>query len=164
MTNRRRSVGGKDKMGDVVISDKIKEILKMSASYNPKDGLPYCYENGIGIMPKKMNIEKLPEYYTQPDQLVPDHIENEKTWLSAMLSAGKQNDAAGAMKDDGFKGRLPFRSQLVEITPKPDRVHKLFKDAIAAVQSDQEPESGSECDVCRWDSEAAEAGKIGHTH
>lgn len=65
-----------------------------------------------------------------------------------------------AVKDDGFKGRLPFRSQLVEITPKPDRVHKLFKDAIAAVQSDKEPESGLECDVCRWDSEAAEVGEF----
>ena len=34
-----------------------------------------------------------------------------------------------AVKDDGFKGRLPFRSQLVAITPNPDHVHKLFKDA-----------------------------------
>lgn len=64
-----------------------------------------------------------------------------------------------AVKDDGFKGRLPFRAQLVEVTPQPDRVHQLFKDAIAIVQSEQVPASGAECDVCRWDGEAAEAGQ-----
>jgi hypothetical protein len=62
-----------------------------------------------------------------------------------------------AVKDDGFNGRLPFRAELVAVTPQPDRVHKLFKDAIEIVQSHQEPESGTECDVCRWNTEAAEA-------
>ncbi len=60
-----------------------------------------------------------------------------------------------AVKDDGFGGRLPFRAELVAVTPQPDRVHQLFKDAVALVQSSQEPESGAECDVCRWDTEAA---------
>jgi len=60
-----------------------------------------------------------------------------------------------AVKDDGFKGRLPFRSQLAAVTPKPDGVHKLFTDAVAAVQSEQQPESGAACDVCRWDREAS---------
>ena len=61
-----------------------------------------------------------------------------------------------AVKDDGFKGRLPFRAELVDVTPQPERVHKLFKDAVATVQADQEPQPGAECDVCRWDTEAAE--------
>lgn len=63
-----------------------------------------------------------------------------------------------AVKSDGFKGRLPFRAELVAVTPQPERVHKLFKDAVATVQSDQEPASGAACDVCRWDGEAEEAG------
>jgi len=61
-----------------------------------------------------------------------------------------------AVKDDGFKGRLPFRAELVEVTPQPEHVYKLFKDAVATAQSDQEPESGTECDVCRWGGEAVE--------
>jgi len=64
-----------------------------------------------------------------------------------------------AVKDDGYNGRLPFRAQLVEVTPNPDTVHQLFKDAIATVQSEQAPELGEECDVCRWDSEADEIMK-----
>ena len=67
-----------------------------------------------------------------------------------------------AVKDDGFGGRLPFRAELVAVTPQPDRVHKLFKDAVTVVQSGQEPESGAECDVCRWDTEAAEVRAEGN--
>jgi len=59
-----------------------------------------------------------------------------------------------AVKDDGFNGRLPFRAELREVTPQPDRVHQLFKSATALAQSDDVPEPGSECDVCRWYSEA----------
>ena len=55
-----------------------------------------------------------------------------------------------AVKDDGFKGRLPFRAQLLEISPEPDRVHDLFKRAVALAQSDDEPEPGAACDLCRW--------------
>ncbi len=60
-----------------------------------------------------------------------------------------------AVKHDGFKGRLPFRAQLMEVTPQPDRVHGLFKSAVAVVESAHEPEAGAECDLCRWDGEAA---------
>ncbi len=60
-----------------------------------------------------------------------------------------------AVKDDGFKGRLPFRAQLLEISPEPDRVQDLFKQAVALAQSDKEPEPGAECDLCRWHAEAA---------
>ena len=60
-----------------------------------------------------------------------------------------------AVKDDGFKGRLPFRAQLLEISPEPDRVQDLFKQAVALAQSDEEPEPGAECDLCRWHAEAA---------
>jgi len=62
-----------------------------------------------------------------------------------------------AVKDDGYNGRLPFRSQLLEVTPQPDRIHQLFKDAVALAQSEQVPDSGDECDVCRWDHEASAA-------
>ena len=60
-----------------------------------------------------------------------------------------------AVKDDGFKGRLPFRGQLLDVTPEPDRVHDLFKRAVALAQSDDEPEHGAECDLCRWHAEAS---------
>lgn len=59
------------------------------------------------------------------------------------------------VKDDGFRGRLPFREALVDVTPQPDRVQQLLQDAVAVVQSGQEPASGAECDVCRWGTEAA---------
>ena len=59
-----------------------------------------------------------------------------------------------AVKDEGFKGRLPFRAQLLEISPEPDRVHDLFKRAVALAQSDIEPAPGAECDLCRWHAEA----------
>lgn len=59
-----------------------------------------------------------------------------------------------AVKDDGFKGRLPFRAQLLGISPEPDRVHDLFKRAVVLAQSDDEPEPGAACDLCRWYGEA----------
>jgi hypothetical protein len=59
-----------------------------------------------------------------------------------------------AVKNEGFNGRLPFRGELREVTPQPDHVHQLFKDAVALAQSDEVPDSGPECDVCRWASEA----------
>ena len=65
-----------------------------------------------------------------------------------------------AVKDDGFKGRLPFRAQLLEIAPEPDRVHDLFKRAVVLAQSDDEPEPGAECDLCRWYGEATPLIKV----
>ncbi len=58
------------------------------------------------------------------------------------------------VKDAGFKGRLPFRGQILEVSPQPDHVHELFKKAVALAQSDAKPASGSECGLCRWDHEA----------
>ncbi len=60
-----------------------------------------------------------------------------------------------AVKDDGFNGRLPFRPQLLEVVPKPQRVPLLFEQAVHLAQSDQLPEPGAECDVCRWFGAAA---------
>lgn len=54
------------------------------------------------------------------------------------------------VKDDGFRGRLPFREALVEVTPDPDRVPDLFARATALALSDQIPASGEACDLCRW--------------
>ena len=61
------------------------------------------------------------------------------------------------VKDDGFNGRLPFREQLVEVTPAPARVPQLFADAVALAQAEGLPSSGGECDLCRWYGEAAKA-------
>ena len=59
-----------------------------------------------------------------------------------------------AVKDDGFNGRLPFRAELVEVTPQPERVPNLFQQAVVVAQSDRVPEPGDECDLCRWYGEA----------
>ncbi len=59
-----------------------------------------------------------------------------------------------AIKNDGFKGRLPFRAELKEVTPAPERVYKLFLAAAEAAQAEQVPPSGEECDLCRWFGEA----------
>ena len=64
-----------------------------------------------------------------------------------------------AVKDDGFNGRLPFRGQLLAVTPQPDHVYDLFKRAVALVESEQEPDAGAECDLCRWDGEAAKVSR-----
>ena len=65
-----------------------------------------------------------------------------------------------AVKDGGFGGRLPFRPALLEITPEPDRVPALFRDAIAVAQAAAMPPAGGECDLCRW---FDEAGSIRNT-
>jgi hypothetical protein len=54
------------------------------------------------------------------------------------------------VKDDGFNGRLPFREQLVEVTPDPGRVSDLFAQAVTLAQADQPPTPGATCDLCRW--------------
>ena len=58
------------------------------------------------------------------------------------------------VKDDGFGGRLPFRAQLLEVSPQPERVPELFARAVALAQSDEEPAPGAACDLCRWYGEA----------
>ena len=59
-----------------------------------------------------------------------------------------------AVKDDGFGGRLPFRSQLLTMTPQPERVPALFAQAIAVAQSPRLPNPGAECKLCAWFSQA----------
>ena len=58
------------------------------------------------------------------------------------------------VKDDGFNGRLPFREQLIEVTPDPRRVPALFAQAVAVAQADELPTPGAACDLCRWYGEA----------
>ncbi len=59
-----------------------------------------------------------------------------------------------AVKSDRFNGRLPFRAELVEVIPQPERVHALFERAVAVAQADEVPAPGAECDLCRWHAEA----------
>ncbi len=59
-----------------------------------------------------------------------------------------------AIKNDGFKGRLPFRAELKEVIPSPERVYNLFLAAAESAQLQQIPPAGEECDLCRWFSEA----------
>jgi hypothetical protein len=62
-----------------------------------------------------------------------------------------------AVRDDGFRGRLPFRGKLVEVEARPARVAGLFQEAIAAAQSPRVPASGGECESCRWLDQAGPA-------
>jgi len=55
-----------------------------------------------------------------------------------------------AVRDDGFRGRLPFSGTIVAVSPQPDRILGLFKQAVALAQSDRTPLSGENCNVCRW--------------
>jgi hypothetical protein len=60
------------------------------------------------------------------------------------------------VKDDGFNGRLPFRGELLTVAPNPGRVPELFTAAVALAQSDDMPDAGAECDVCRCGRETAQ--------
>lgn len=61
-----------------------------------------------------------------------------------------------AVKDDGFEGRLPFRGTMVRVGLNPEPVGNLFREAVAAAESDRVPPPGEECDLCRWQEEAEE--------
>jgi len=61
-----------------------------------------------------------------------------------------------AVKDNGFDGQLPFKAELVRTPVQPDRVYGLFLEAVKMASSDQAPETGEECDRCRWLGEAVE--------
>ena len=63
------------------------------------------------------------------------------------------------VKDDGFECRLPFREELVEVTPEPGRVPGLFARAVALAQADERPAAGAACDLCRWYGEAAQVAE-----
>jgi CRISPR/Cas system-associated exonuclease Cas4 (RecB family) len=58
------------------------------------------------------------------------------------------------VKDEGFGDRLPFRRTLVAVTPQPERVLELFRQAVALALSDEMPKPGEKCDLCRWFHEA----------
>ena len=58
------------------------------------------------------------------------------------------------VKDAGFEGRLPFRGSLVAVNAQPERVLELFQRAVALAMSESAPPAGTECDVCRWFTEA----------
>lgn len=64
-----------------------------------------------------------------------------------------------AVKDNGFEGRLPFAGTLVRVATDPGRVAEIFREAVALGQSDQMPDAGEECDLCRWFDQAEEAVK-----
>lgn len=53
-------------------------------------------------------------------------------------------------KTDGFKGRLPFRGEIREVTTDPTYVYDAFKKAVELARSPNPPQSHSECDYCTW--------------
>ena len=53
-------------------------------------------------------------------------------------------------KTDGFRGRLPFRGIIREVTTDPTYIHDLFANAVQLARSDTPPQSGAECQHCAW--------------
>ncbi len=53
-------------------------------------------------------------------------------------------------KDDGFRGRLPFRGEIREVDTDSSYVHDLFAKAVDLARSDTPPESHSDCEYCLW--------------
>jgi len=53
-------------------------------------------------------------------------------------------------KEDGFEGRLPFRRELKEIKTDPSRVPKLFRKAVALLESNIPPLHSSNCKFGQW--------------
>ena len=53
-------------------------------------------------------------------------------------------------KTDGFRGRLPFRGLIREVTADPSYVHGLFTKAVQLARSDAPPASHAECQYCTW--------------
>lgn len=53
-------------------------------------------------------------------------------------------------KNDGFKGRLPFRGEVREVNSDPSYVRDLFAEAVALARSDTPPKSHSDCEYCLW--------------
>lgn len=67
-----------------------------------------------------------------------------------------------AVKDDGFRGRLPFKGTVVAVPAQTERVGELFREAVLLAESDEIPPPGDECEPCRWLGEVDEAvgGKL----
>ena len=53
-------------------------------------------------------------------------------------------------KTDGFRGRLPFRGEIREVTTDPSYIYDLFSKAAQLARSDTPPPSHSECQYCTW--------------
>ena len=53
-------------------------------------------------------------------------------------------------KNDGFKGRLPFRGEVREVVADPSYVRDLFSKAVALARSNIAPKSHTECEYCTW--------------
>lgn len=62
-----------------------------------------------------------------------------------------------AVKDDGFRGRLPFKGTVVAVPTQTERVGELFREAVLLAESDEIPAPGDECEPCRWLGEVDEA-------
>ncbi len=53
-------------------------------------------------------------------------------------------------KNDGFKGRLPFRGEIREVDTDSSYVHDLFAQAVDLARSDTPPKSHTDCEYCIW--------------
>jgi hypothetical protein len=53
-------------------------------------------------------------------------------------------------KNDGFKGRLPFRGEVREVDADPNYVRDLFAQAVALARADKPPKSHTDCKYCIW--------------
>ena len=53
-------------------------------------------------------------------------------------------------KNDGFRGRLPFRGEIREVDTDSSYVHDLFAQAVALARSDTPPKSHTDCEYCIW--------------
>jgi len=53
-------------------------------------------------------------------------------------------------KNDGFKGRLPFRGEVREVNTDPSYVHNLFAKAVDLARADKPPKPHTDCEYCLW--------------
>lgn len=53
-------------------------------------------------------------------------------------------------KNDGFKGRLPFRGEVREVSADPSYVRDLFAQAVDLARLNTAPKSHSDCEYCLW--------------
>ena len=53
-------------------------------------------------------------------------------------------------KTDGFRGRLPFRGEIREVTADPSYIYDEFKKAVELARSDIPPESHTDCQYCAY--------------
>ena len=54
-----------------------------------------------------------------------------------------------AVKDDGFRGRLPFKGTVVAVPSETARVGELFREALILAEADEAPPPGEGCEPCR---------------